>query len=317
MAPARFALNRTRRRARIALCAFLFLAAASTLSADSGLFGKKNKQPAQADQDAVPQYNDDGTPKLDAAGNPIMAPPPPPPCTPAKHHKCPKQTKKKEKPPKVTPAHISRGIFTVDGVIGKAALNYDIPDLKYIYFYAPGIGVVVISDNKFAGSVEEKGAFNGHSLKVKVAGDHVMELYSDDILLGKKTQAGKESGTNAHAETAYVVYDPNFTLPTRFPIVGYGDKPDPPYNWPGSRLNVTTKGIDPDAPPVPTVLTPKLAANPCPAGMVLINPPPPPPKDGSPAPPVPKGTPLPKCVLPKDVPPQQEKYIPLDQRPRE
>src|SRR5580692_3716405 len=158
MAPARFVLNRACRSACVALCAFLFFAAVPTLNAAPGLFGKK-KPPAQDTQPAEPQFNDDGTPKLDAAGNQVMAvpaAPAPPPCTPDKKHKCPKiktKPKKKEKPPKVTPAQISRGIFTVDGVIGKAALNYDIPDLKFIYFYAPGIGVVVISDNKFAGSV--------------------------------------------------------------------------------------------------------------------------------------------------------------------
>jgi hypothetical protein len=307
MAPARF----FSRRAHAALCVLVLLLAALALSA-------QNAQPSSSDQ--TPQLNEDGSPKLDAAGNPITGPPPPPPpppCVKSKGHKCPKVAKKKkEKPPKVTPAKISRGIFTVDGVIGKAELNYDIPDLKFIYFYAPGIGAVVVSDNRFPGAVEEKGAFNGHSLKVKVAGDHVMELYSDDILLGKKAVVGKGGKNNNKPESAYVVYDANFTLPSRFPVVGYGNKPDAPYNWPGSKLNFATKGIAADAPSVPIALIPKLATNPCPAGQVLINAPPPPPKDGSPAPPVPRGTPPPKCVLAKDAPAKQEKYIPLDQRPR-
>jgi len=305
MASARFGRYRARLYAIAVLCAFIFLAAALTLPAQDAQTPAA-QPPASPDQAGTPQLNDDGTPKLDAAGNPITTPappPPPPPCVPAKHHKCPKEKKKKkEKPPKVTPAQISRGIFTVDGVIGKAALNYSIPDLKFIYFYAPGIGAVVISDNRFAGAVEQKGAFSGHTLTVKVAGDHVMQLYSDDILLGKKAVVGKEGGKNNKPESAFVLYNSSFTLPTRFPVVGYGNKPDPPYAWPGSKLNVTTKGIAADAPAVPIVLTPKLAANPCPTGLVLINALPPPPKDGSPAPPVPKGTPPPKCVLPKDVP---------------
>jgi hypothetical protein len=314
MVSRRFA-HRTYCRALAALCATVFLTATLTLSAQDA------QPPTSADQSAgTPQLNDDGTPKLDAAGNPITTPappPPPPPCVPAKHHKCPKEKKKKkEKPPKVEPANISRGIFTVDGVIGKAALNYSIPDLKFIYFYAPGIGAVVISDNRFPGAVEQKNAFNGHTLTVTVAGGHVMQLYSDDILLSKRSTVGKVSKENKKPGSAFIIYNSSFTLPTRFPVVGYGNKPDPPYSWPGSKMNVTTKGIDPDAPPVPTVLTPTLSANPCPPGQVLINAPPAPPKDGSTPPPVPKGTPPPKCVLPKDVPPEQEKYIPLDQRPR-
>ncbi|MEO6924296.1 MAG: hypothetical protein ABI142_10755, partial [Bryocella sp.] len=39
----------------------------------------------------------------------------------------------KVKPPKLVPVHVTRGTFTVDGITGKAALNYDIPDLKYLY----------------------------------------------------------------------------------------------------------------------------------------------------------------------------------------
>jgi hypothetical protein len=215
----------------------------------------------------------------------------------------------------VTPATITRGTFTVDGIIGKAALNYNIPDLKFIYFYAPGIGVVIVSDNKFPGGVEQKNAFDHQTLTVKVA-DHEMQLYSDDVLLGKKAIVGK-GGQNKKPEPAWVALDPNFKLPSRFPVVGYGDKPTPPYSWPGSKLNVTVKGIDADAPPVPARLTPLLAENPCPKGQVLINAPA---KAGAtnvaattaPAPKAP-----PKCVLAKDVPQTPTPYVPLEKRARE
>jgi hypothetical protein len=342
MAPAPPAL----RRISLALCACILLAASpsfaikppaaaapatdtATPATDTATPATDTAAPA-AQPDGTPQLNDDGTPKLDAAGNPITTapePPPPPPCVPSKGHKCPKiKKKKKEKPPKVTPANISRGTFTVDGVIGKAALNYAIPDLKFIYFYAPGIGAVVVSDNRFAGAVEQKNAFHGQTLTVTVGGNHTMQLFSDDILLSKRGTVGKESKQNKKAESAFVVFNPTFTLPTRFPQVGYGDKPDPPYAWPGSKMNGITKGIDADAPAVPTILTPKLAKNPCPTGQVLINAPPPAPvvdpknTVATTAPTAaPRHVPPPKCVLPKDVPPAPpptEKYIPLDQRPR-
>jgi len=334
MAPARFVLRHT----GAALCAFAFLAASLTLPAQDAqppapAAPAAEPAPAAPAQPAgTPQLNDDGTSKLDAAGNVVTEPappPPPPPCKPSKGHKCPKvKKKKKEKPPKVTPATISRGTFTVDGVIGKAALNYTIPDLKFIYFYAPGIGAVVISDNRFSGAVEQKNAFNGHTLKVTVAGGHDMELYSDDILLGKKAVVGK-SKEEKHAESAFVLYDSTFTMPSKYPVVGYGDKPNAPYAWPGSKMNMPTKGIAADAPPVPMLLTPKLAKNPCPPGQVLINAPPviatvnpdgtPIANPAPPPPPAVKPTGPPKCVLPKDVPkppPPSEKYVPLDQRPR-
>jgi hypothetical protein len=55
----------------------------------------------------------------------------------------------KEKPPKLVSVSISRGILTVDGMTVKAALNYEIKDLKYVYFYVPGIGTVVVSKDPF------------------------------------------------------------------------------------------------------------------------------------------------------------------------
>ncbi len=58
----------------------------------------------------------------------------------------------KVKPPKMTPVTISRGTFTVDGMIGKAELNYTIADFKYMYLYAPGIGTLVVSNEPVSGS---------------------------------------------------------------------------------------------------------------------------------------------------------------------
>jgi hypothetical protein len=161
---------------------------------------------------------------------------------------------KREKPPKMTPVSISRGTFTVDGVIGKAALNYDIADLKYIYLYVPGEGVAVVSNQPFAGASEQKDAFVETSLKVSVDG-HALELASDKRLLGKKPAS------------AYVLVDREFKLPSRFPVVGYGTLRKAPYAWPGAKQGVAFAGpIQP--PPVPEALRPVLAKAGCPAGQV-------------------------------------------------
>jgi len=165
-----------------------------------------------------------------------------------------KLKEKKEKPPKMTPVSISRGTFTVDGVIGKAALNYDIADLKYLYFYVPGEGVVVVSNTPFVGAQEQKGAFNESSLKVSADG-HEMELASEKRLLGKKP------------ESAFVLVDRDFKVPSRFPVVGYGTLRKPPYAWPGSKLNEALSGPL-QAPPIPEDLRPALAKLKCPAGKV-------------------------------------------------
>src|SRR5271170_2522753 len=130
----------------------------------------------------------------------------------------------KEKPPKTVSVSISRGTLTVDGLIGKAALNYEIKDLKYVYFYVPGIGATVVSNDPFPGAVEQKHAFDDKTLTVTL-GEHVLQLSSDNRLLGKTP------------ESAFVLVDKYFLVPTKFPVMGYGPIRVAPYAWPGSKIN--------------------------------------------------------------------------------
>lgn len=153
------------------------------------------------------------------------------------------------KPPKMTPVSISAGTLTVDGWTGKARLNYDIADLKYLYIYAPGIGTTIVSQEAFPGAKEEPGGFNGTALKITVDG-HLIELASEKPLLGKKP------------ESAWVIVDRGFLLPARFPVFGYGTTTKAPYAWPGS------KEMTVQAPPLPPDVRPTLLLGPCPAAMM-------------------------------------------------
>lgn len=162
---------------------------------------------------------------------------------------------KKEKEPKKIPVSIARGTMTVDGMTGKAALNYDISDLKYLYLYAPGIGVAVVSSEPFPGAVEQKKAFNLNTLTVTVE-EHTLQLASDKNLLGKKP------------ESAYVLVDRSFTLPSRFPVMGYGTLRKAPYQWPGSKQNTKEADVADFAPPPPTDLLPTQLLAPCPSGQM-------------------------------------------------
>ena len=164
---------------------------------------------------------------------------------------------KKEKPPKTINVSIAHGTLTVDGMIGKAALNYEIHDLKYIYFYAPWVGVVVVSNVPFPSSTPQPNAFNDKTLTVAV-GEHTFQLYSDRQLLDKKPQ------------TAFVLVDRNFQLPTQMPVIGYGASVQAPYAWPGAKLVASTK----NAPPVPAILRPTALLPPCPAGQMRMPGPP-------------------------------------------
>ena len=161
----------------------------------------------------------------------------------------------KEKPPKTVSVSISRGILTVDGLTGKAALNYEIKDLKYLYFYVPGIGTTVVSNDPFPGAVEQKHAFDDKTLTVTV-GEHVVQLSSDNRLLGKVP------------ESAFVLVDKYFTVPTKFPVMGYGPIRVAPYAWPGSKVNEDLKGAALEAPPLPADLRPTLLLQPCPPGQM-------------------------------------------------
>ncbi len=130
----------------------------------------------------------------------------------------------KEKPPKTIAISIAQGTLTVDGMIGKAAMNYDIADLRYIYLYAPWIGTVVVSNTMFPGAKEQAGGFNQNTLTVKVE-EHTFQLASE---------------------------------------MGYGATLNPPYAWPGAKKNAESKApVKPPAVPVtlrPTQLLPPCPA---------------------------------------------------------
>ncbi len=161
---------------------------------------------------------------------------------------------KKVKPPKMTPVSIAAGTLTVDGWTGKARLNYDIADFKFLYIYAPGIGIAIVSQNTFPGAKEQLKAFNDRALRITVDG-HPIELSSEKRLLGKKPQS------------AWVAVDREFLLPSKFPVVGYGAATKAPYAWPGSKQSVAAKGAV-VAPPLPVDVRPTLLLTPCPAGMM-------------------------------------------------
>ncbi|HEV2619083.1 MAG TPA: hypothetical protein VGU23_04005 [Acidobacteriaceae bacterium] len=165
-----------------------------------------------------------------------------------------KLSAEKVKPPKMTPMSIVDGMLTVDGWTGKAKLNYDIADFKYLYLYTPGVGTTIVSLNPFPGATEIPGAFNDKSLKLTVDG-HPIELTSTKALM-----AGKKP------EAAWVVVDREYTLPVKSPVLGYGTTTKFPYAWPGSKESAVKSS--PFAPPLPADVRPDLALAACPKGMM-------------------------------------------------
>jgi hypothetical protein len=160
---------------------------------------------------------------------------------------------KKVKPPKMIPVSIVAGTLTVDGWTGKARLNYDIADLKYMYIYAPGVGTTIVSENPFPGAKEAPLAFKDKTLSITVDG-HPIQLYSEKPILKKK-------------QSAWVAVDRGFSLPSKFPVFGYGSTTKVPYAWPGSKDTMASKGVF-QPPPLPNEVRPTLLLAPCPAGMM-------------------------------------------------
>ena len=159
-----------------------------------------------------------------------------------------KRVKSKVKPLHSHPLTVVAGTLTVDGWTGKARLNYDIPGQDFLYFSAPRIGTVILSQTAFPGSREQKLALDGKTITIHV-NDHDVQLASDKPLAGKKP------------ESVWMRLDPDYRQDPRYPVMGFGAVTKPPYAWPGAKLQAS-KGAA-DAPPLPESMMPTVVSAIC------------------------------------------------------
>ena len=133
---------------------------------------------------------------------------------------------------------VRSGVMTVDGLVTKVGLNYDLNSVGFIYFYVPGVGTAIVSQGTFPNAMP-LGTFDGSTLTVNTDG-HQIELTSKEPLV-----AGKR------AVPAYVFVDKEFRAGERFPMMGFGSVRTAPYQWPGSKAEPSTRVAYQVAPPPP------------------------------------------------------------------
>ena len=125
-------------------------------------------------------------------------------------------------PDRLISAQVRDGILTIDGMVAKVQLNYDIQRVGYLYFFVPGMGTAVVSRAPIADAEKVSNAFDGKTLTF-VAGGHTFELTSKDSLLAKNRDRSTD---------VYVRVDRSTVTAGRYPRMGFGDVADSPYAWP-------------------------------------------------------------------------------------
>ena len=129
-------------------------------------------------------------------------------------------------------ARVREGVLTIDGMVAKVQLNYDIERTGYMYFFVPGVGTAVVSMAPIADGAKAPDAFDGEKLAFAVDG-HSIELSSEGNLLSKRKSKAKAD--------VYVRLDRSTLAVSRTPQMGYGDTTEPPYVWPLSQPEPASK----------------------------------------------------------------------------
>lgn len=153
-------------------------------------------------------------------------------------------------PARLITAQVRDGILTIDGMVAKVQLNYEIQRDGYLYFFVPGEGTAVVSLAPMPGAERVSHAFDGDRLAF-AAGGHSFELSGEGNLLGR----------NRAKTDAYVRFDASATAGGRYPRMGFGNTLEAPYAWPLSAPAARDRSAqDVTPPPIPRNLLPETAA---------------------------------------------------------
>jgi hypothetical protein len=152
-------------------------------------------------------------------------------------------------PGRLISAQIRDGVLTIDGMVAKVELNYEIQRAGYMYFFVPGVGTAVISLSPIQDGVKVANAIDGSKLSFSVDG-HDFELTSKGNLLTR----------DRSRSDVYVRMDHATVALGRYPRMGFGDD-SVAYAWPLSGVSDKDREahfVQP--PPVPANLLPRTVA---------------------------------------------------------
>ena len=157
-------------------------------------------------------------------------------------------------PKNLISARVRDGVLSIDGMVAKVQLNYDIQHTGYMYFFVPGVGTAVVSMDPLADGMKVPDAFDGEKLAFTVDG-HSIELSNDGSSLLEKRKSKAD---------IYVRLDRSTVAISRYPRMGYGDTSAAPYVWPLSAAQTASKDkvdyvVTP--PPVPKSMLPQTATS--------------------------------------------------------
>lgn len=142
---------------------------------------------------------------------------------------------------------VREGVYTVDGMVAKVQLNYDVNGVKYLYLFVPGIGTALVSANPYPDAVNTQAKLVDNVLSFNVD-EHRFNL----------TGIALASDKGSAPEHLYVKLDRTAWHLNRRPMIGFGSAAQMPYQWPGAIATQAAAQpvVSYAVPPVPTSLLP-------------------------------------------------------------
>lgn len=143
------------------------------------------------------------------------------------------------------------GVYTVDGMVAKLQLNYDVNGVNFLYLFVPGVGTAVVSVVADPDAIVTEATYKDSELSFKV-GDHHFSLTGVAL-------ASDQGTAPAHL---FVKLDRSAWHLTRGPMIGFGNIAEMPYVWPGAlpSQNAAQTEETQVVPPVPASLLPSVTA---------------------------------------------------------